>query len=810
MMELSPPNELGTAFWASPVWLSDERRWKPGKLFLGRHPTDYRVVIGAKIDRHVFLCADTQTGKGRSLFLTNGALYPGSYINITPKPEDADMLAKRRNQRLKQDTYVLDPFKVSSVDSSLRGYWNPIEDMSEKRALRDARRMAHAMTILAKSGESQDWQEKGVELVALLIANIRTNPAYKPEDRHLGTMRRQVLAGKKDDMQEFRELRKQGAIDDHLMPDASWELMLSEIRQSKACNGMLSDLADSFDELRIGHSKGWQSVRKSAQDITLWLDDPDMLAQVSGEGFASDRKLEIDQIKTDPKGVSVFICLPTAEKNTSAAWQRMIMEMMLHRFKELPQPASGHKVLMSVDEFLSYGRVESVLDSMTEIAGAGVALFLGVQNIARLKEIYGESWETFPGSAGLSIWFGLDTLGAEKYLSEYMGEQTICRLTRSANESESNTTTVARGTTKGTSTSQSIGQTEAYGGSNGSTTSISYSTGKQSGSNSGTTYRGGMLFDFLPNTSDGRSSGNSSGKQRSKSEQINQNWQTSKNLVSSQQTNESTTLTYSDGKTVQLGRGWSEQFYKRPLVTVDELRVHFGKILDPRDPNHPGLAIVIEAGTPPYIVRKSYIDQDRLFVGKFTPHEAHPFVPVNKQPMLEYMYTPEHHYGLQMPLDFQARGYRLAPAHGVGLGVRVKTGEPLLQVMGPSYANAKQPSGSIATIRAPCPMTIVHQDEDQERALSVVVRKLGRAPLPAKPCKRLNRSIVAKAKSHRTGLIRKQRREAKESHERAIREAKARERARRAAQWQGVKDFFGKVFWVCFGLGAFITWVTNG
>ena len=779
-------------------------------LWLGRHPRDYRQAIGAKLDRHCFLCADTRTGKGRTFFLNNGALWDGSYINITPKPEDTDILAEQRSKGKGQDTFALDPFRVSRIDDSLRGYWNPIEDMSEARALRDARRMCSAMVVEAKSGESQDWQDKGAELVAVVAADVKTNPVYKDEERHLGTVRRLILAGKKDDLQAFRELRKAGKIEDYQMPEDGFELLFSQIRQSTACDGMLSDLADSFDELRIGHSKGWQSVRKAAQDITQWLDDPDMVAQISGQGFAPDRKLNIDRIKTDPTGVSVFICLPTAEKKTSAPWQRMLMEMMLHRFKELPQPATGRKVLMSVDEFLSYGRVESILDSMTEIAGAGVGLILGVQNVERLEEIYGKAWHTFPGSAGLSLWFGLDAKETIKHVSEMLGEQEICKLTRSENESESTTITTSKAQTSGSASAQAVGQSEAYGGSNGSTTSISYSTGQQRGSNSGTTYRGGMLLDFLPSTSNGRSSGKSTGKQTGKTEQISNTWQTSKNLVETRTTNESTTLTYSDGRTVQLGRGWSETFNKRPLLSIDELRIHFGKKEDPNDPLHPGLMIVLEASTPPYVVRRSNIDQDPFFIGKFTPHHEHPFVPVKDQPMLEYMYGPQHHYGLQMPLDFQNKGYRIRPARGVELGQHLKSGQTMLQVFGPASSRGYLPEKAVATVRAPCPMTLVHQDEDPEQPLSVIVRRLGRTPLPAKPFKRLNYDMVKSARDHRKMLKRQEAEEEARRRAQRDREIREAEAARIAELRNARKAFITNAFWWVVGISAFAAWVSNG
>lgn len=791
MFDFSPDDELGTAFWSSPAWLAQARPYRPGMFWLGRHPHDYSIPIGARLNRHAFLCADTQTGKGRSIVLNNGALWPGSYIDVTPKGENASILAARRGagnahcDGLSQDVYVLDPFAAADVEASLRGFFDPLDEIDPEDPLDGATRIIHAMKIETPgAGESKKWLDLGAEFAAKLLTHLYTSDQYTDREKHLVTLRRLVTAGKADDYEEFRRLHEQGAFDkefeegtlEHL-PDP-FELLIRELQGNPACGNTIRDFGLNLESNERKHGNYFESVRKSADDITKWLDNPKLAAQVTGSAMDPSRRLRLARIKDDPKGVSVFICLPTSRKEGFAAWQRMLIELMLHRFKDMDAPpATGRKILMSVDEFLGYGRMDSIQSGMTEIAGAGVALFLSVQQLGRLKEIYKEGWEVFASSAGLSIWFGLDEKdGALKHISELLGEQTIRRIGHSSNSSfsESQQTSRAAGETYGYNRSTS--RTQGTGGSSTLNRSHTTNSGSSTGRNSGTTSRGGTLIDLLPSHNRGRNYGSHHGRSDTTGSSEGTSWQKSSTEQQGENFSHTVTNTETSGTTHQISEGQSEQFFKRPLLTIDEGRIHLAaRTAEPYHPHHPGLALVIEAGTPPYIVRKSFYDMDPLFERTFTPNKRHDFVPLIAQPMLEYMYTDEQHFGFRMPRDFQAKGYELRPLPELEPGALIQRGAAFAELVGPPSTGYTPDRERIARIEAPFPLLITDVDDRPDQELSLVIRKQGRAALPAGPCNKVNRVLVAKAKSHRRDVRRREKEEAQrlEDERAAARRAEA-------------------------------------
>jgi len=88
-----PPNDgtsggpLGNARWADPEYIAERYAYREGAIWLGRCPHDPARAIGFEDNRHVFLCAETRSGKGRAFLVNNQVLWPGSLIAIDPKGE---------------------------------------------------------------------------------------------------------------------------------------------------------------------------------------------------------------------------------------------------------------------------------------------------------------------------------------------------------------------------------------------------------------------------------------------------------------------------------------------------------------------------------------------------------------------------------------------------------------------------------------------------------------------------------------------------------------------------------------------------
>ena len=87
---------LAHARWADPLYVAEKYAYQDGAIWLGRCPHDPDRAIGYKDDRHVFVCAETRSGKGRAFMVNNQVLWPGSLITVGPKGEEATICQTRK------------------------------------------------------------------------------------------------------------------------------------------------------------------------------------------------------------------------------------------------------------------------------------------------------------------------------------------------------------------------------------------------------------------------------------------------------------------------------------------------------------------------------------------------------------------------------------------------------------------------------------------------------------------------------------------------------------------------------------------
>ncbi len=640
VMRAAPFNEkpVASASWLPPDVAAQKYPYKSGSFWLGRNPVDDTEALGVHDDRHVLLVAAPRSGKGRSLIVNNLIVWPGSIISIDPKGENATLTARARAQGseycegMGQDVYVLDPFNTTSpehIDHGLRAFYNPLNDIDadDPELHRFASRIAESMIIAANKNNPQ-WDIKGGEMIAALIMHVKTSRDFTDEQRNLVTVRDLLQRGDWQAEQAMANIMAKKNITQFPNKPSAHELLWKRVSKNTACEGILSGYGHSFLQSWQHQRQYYNSVRTSAEDNTKWLDSPGMRAVVRGNDKIP-RTFKADELKSHPKGISVYLCLPQADMATYARWQRMMVDLMLAAMqKSQTKPACGHRVLFSLDEFAGLGKMERIRTAAAEVAGAGVKLFLAVQGLNQLKEIYEDGWEIFVGSAGVQIYFGIGDNFTREYLQTALGKTEIVRTTYNASHSISAQQT--HGTSEGYSTS--AGYTETEGESSG--WSVGRSGGKNKnwsksgGRNSGQGYGPHVFFEGLEKTTNyGKNRGWTKGKG------THSGWQegttggtnASRAYSASEQQQYSTQQSETSGRTE--GWGSNQTIHTKPLLTMDEANKLFARIDDPNHPAFPGLALVRIAGEDPALVRLAHYDRDPQFIRKFDPHPDHEYIP---------------------------------------------------------------------------------------------------------------------------------------------------------------------------------------
>ena len=787
----SPGHLLGTAVWADPDAIGEQYAFRPGMFWLGRHPGNFKQALGTYIFSHIFLVAETQTSKGRAVVINNCLLWLGSLVAVSTKTDTMEICAARRGagekdvEGLNQKVVCLDPMKKARIDPSLRGFMEPIAFVDPDDPMVMATRIAEGLTIIRSEGDNKVWDEKAIMLIAFVIAHLVTCGKYPQAARHLVTVFRLMLSGKSEDHDELA--RAYAAGDDRVreyfgdqgVPSA-FMMLLREMELNQACDGIISEYAKSLKKSERGHERYIESVRASAIHHLRFLLSKKMRDQVTGAGMDPAQALDPAELKTHPNGVSAFVTLPSSDRQLCMGWEKMVTKLLMDGCKDVPgdKGANGHKVLFSLDEFLSYGRMKEIETGATEYASAGVALFLSVQKLSVLKDTYKDAWETFIGAANVVIAFGLKELFTLKYFSDSLGQMDITRIANSENEQTNESVTDTDTTTDTTGGSTGVVETTANTIGSGSSHADTSGSGRSNGGSSGTSTRPGNLIEFFPghNRNDQWSRNSQSSVTRSR--QKNQ----SQTISQARQSNSQWSSARSQATAVMRGssRGKSRQdtFHKRPLLEVNEARREFATFANrPHDHRYPGLALIMLDGEDPFPVRKCFYDEDDYFVGKFTPSKDHEFIPVSEQPMLEHMYTGEHFFDFCLPADLKQQGYRLLPAAGVRQGAVVPAGAPLAVLAGPKNwqsvtpslrpATAPQPFSSgkvqmlqpkdyrlIRAIKAPFDMKMVDVASPKATIddFSFLLRRQGRQHLPAPAFNHENGRLIKFAQRHQAKI----------------------------------------------------------
>jgi type IV secretory pathway TraG/TraD family ATPase VirD4 len=444
--------QLGTANW----YRGGGRavgQFKPGDFWLGR--TEQGDLVGLKDDRHAYIGCGTRGGKGVSIIIPNLCMWPGSVVVIDPKGENAMVTARRRGQGsqycegLGQTVRLLDPFNVMRLPANELASFNPLDtlDPNNEESVDEAARIADSIVVSEKSND-QFFDESARSMWKFTMLHVKTSSDYQDYDRNLITCRALVMAG---DVEGSRL----AALNKKKNPPSGFALLFDAMKRNPAFGGVIARGGAMLAHMEESSPRLFGSVAQVARTNSDFLDSPAMARVLSHSTF------KISELKTNPKGTSLYISLPQRYMETHARWLRMMTTLVVTEMERVSmQPASGHQVLMVLDEFPALRRMRVLENAAAQIAGFGVKLVFVTQTLGQLKDLYQDNWETLIANAGIKLFFCNDDNFTREYVSKSIGEREIVRTMASMSQSASTTQSYTDGL------SHSYTQGASYSGQN--------------------------------------------------------------------------------------------------------------------------------------------------------------------------------------------------------------------------------------------------------------------------------------------------------------------------------------------------------
>ena len=416
-----PGEEHGSARWGSAKELNRRYRDTQGpNLLMTRN---FRIGVDGYKHKHntnVLIVGGAGAGKTRTYAVPNvlesgrltvgrGALCTGCSMVITdPKGE----ILRKTGGFLKRAGYEVRVFDLLNPDASF--CYNPF------RYVRDDKEVLQLISNLIQNttpphAQSSDpfWEKSETALLqALMLYLLHEAP---PEEQNFGMV--MELLGSAQVKEE----------------DENFESPLDILFERLAMRD-----PESIAVKQYGIYK--QAAGKTAKSILVSVG-----VRLAAFNLPQIARLTMtDELHLDDLGerrVALFCCIPDSDKSLNYLVGMVYTQLIQTLFYQADRIHRGRlpvPVHCLMDEFPNISLPkDSFLSALATMRSRGIFCSIIVQNMAQLKSMYKDSWESLVGLCDEFLYLGGNEQGTHKYVSELIGKETVETTSRSLSRGRS-------------------------------------------------------------------------------------------------------------------------------------------------------------------------------------------------------------------------------------------------------------------------------------------------------------------------------------------------------------------------------------
>jgi type IV secretion system protein VirD4 len=368
----------GSVRWGDPAPLH-----RPAGLIVGEHAGELLRWDG---EAHALSIAPTGSGKGVGAVFPNLLDYPGAVVVTDIKGENHAVTARYRRDILRQPVEALDPFGL--VGGTAR--YNPLDliDPGSSDAYDLARLIASMLVVPEPGSREPFWDDEAASLVAGIVLYVAL--VADPAHRHLGAVRHYLTLSPRD-----------------------FAALLKKMAATDACFGLIRRAANRIAQKEARLLSG---VLASTNRHTELLDSPNLLPTLTASTFS------MADLKRSPR--TIYLVLPPHHLRAHGRWLRLLVACALRVLTSTPG-RPPRNVLFLLDEFAVLGRMEVVEEAIAYARSFGISIWMLVQDLSQLREVYRTSWETLLANTRVKQAFGTADDATAEYLSRLTGQATV-------------------------------------------------------------------------------------------------------------------------------------------------------------------------------------------------------------------------------------------------------------------------------------------------------------------------------------------------------------------------------------------------
>ena len=389
--------EHGSAIWATPREVNAEFCQKENKL-LTRN-----VRLGLDTHRHrrslnILVIGGSGAGKSRSFVKPNILEANTNYVITDPKSE----VLLATGGYLKQKGYDIRVLNLVNLSES-DGY-NPFRYLrDEKDALRLVNNLIQATTPKGSHESDPFWQKSETALLQAIILMLWQEA---PEYEQNFSMVMRVL--------EYAEVREED--DEYISP---LDLLFRAIEQESPD----SVAVRQYHVFKLAADKTAKSILVSTAVRLAPFNLPQIQAITNHDDMdlytLGEKKCALYAVIPDNDGTFNFL----VSLLYSQAFQALYYSADQIHHGALP--CHVHFVL---DEFAAMP-LPGFTRELATMRSRNISASTIIQNMAQIKELYRDSWETIPGNSDTILYLGGNELSTHEYISKALGKSTIATKT---------------------------------------------------------------------------------------------------------------------------------------------------------------------------------------------------------------------------------------------------------------------------------------------------------------------------------------------------------------------------------------------
>ena len=385
--------EHGSAAWATPRQVNAMFAQKENKL-LTRN-----VRLGLDTHKHrrslnVLVIGGSGAGKSRSFVKPNILEANTNYVVTDPKSE----VLMATGGYLKQKGYDIRVLNLVNLEES-DGY-NPFRYLrDEKDALRLVNNLIQATTPKGNHGSDPFWEKSETALLqAIILMLFQEAPEY--EQNFSMVMRVLEYAEVKEEDEEY---------------DSPLDLLFQSIEREHPD----SVAVRQYKVFKLAAGKTAKSILVSTAVRLAPFNLPQIQAITNHDDMdlytLGEKKCALYAVIPDNDGTFNFLV---------SLLYAQAFQALYYSADQIHHGALPCHVHFVLDEFAAMP-LPGFTRELATMRSRNISASVIIQNMAQIKELYRDSWETIPGNCDSILYLGGNEAATHKYISEALGKATI-------------------------------------------------------------------------------------------------------------------------------------------------------------------------------------------------------------------------------------------------------------------------------------------------------------------------------------------------------------------------------------------------